>query len=122
MAGTSFFVDYQKPAASNQPYNLTVGRAPAGNLSNVGKTDTLWMSPSDTTITLRVYVDHTFSEAYWQGGRVAMTTTTAASAEASQHVFSAKPVQLQSAVSHAVNSIWVGTDEVLRQHAAAQSE
>ena len=112
MAGTSFFVDYQKPAASNQPYNLTVGRAPAGNLSNVGKTDTLWMSPSDKTITLRVYVDNTFSEAYWMGGRVAMTINTGGTPEASMAVTASAAATLVSAKAFAVKPIWITEAEV----------
>merc|ERR1712241_1311999 len=46
------------------------------------RTDQLQLLPGERTVTLRVYVDHWFCEAYWQGGRVAMTVITPASEKA----------------------------------------
>ena len=54
--GTEFFIDY-KPSEST----VQVGSG--------GVTDTLSLLPSDKTIDLTLYVDNTFTEAFWMGGR-----------------------------------------------------
>merc|ERR1711957_936111 len=41
--------------------------------------DTLRLLPEDKTIDLTLYVDNTFTEAFWMGGRVAMTIVTKSS-------------------------------------------
>eukprot|EP00463_Aulacantha_scolymantha_P005766 TRINITY_DN715_c0_g2_i2.p1 TRINITY_DN715_c0_g2~~TRINITY_DN715_c0_g2_i2.p1 ORF type:complete len:169 (-),score=25.68 TRINITY_DN715_c0_g2_i2:246-752(-) len=82
--------------------------------TNGGTVDTLKMSPNDKSITIRVYVDITFSEAFWQNGRVAMTKVTPATKEASMAVSSTKDITLNYAKAWQVGSIWVSPEEVLR--------
>ena len=77
-----------------------------------GKTDSLKLSPSDTTLTIRVYVDNTFSEAYWMGGRVAMTINTPGTAQSSMAVVASAAANLVSAKAFAVQPIWITEAEV----------
>eukprot|EP00937_MAST-01D_sp_MAST-1D-sp2_P003400 g3400.t1 len=75
----------------------------------------LRLSPSDATLELRVFVDNVFSEAYWQGGRVAMTVPTPANAVCDVSVSAdAAGARLLSAVVYGVKSIWVAPGDVLR--------
>ena len=78
-----------------------------------GTSTELQLSPNDKSISLSVYVDNTFSEAFWQGGRVAMTVVTPASKQASVAAFSTKDATVSMAQVFAVNSIWVSPEEVL---------
>merc|ERR1712232_92016 len=71
-SGPQFFVDFQPPANSESVTTVTVGEVN-------GATDKLKLLASDKTIDMRLFVDNTFTEVYWMGGRVAMTTTTPAS-------------------------------------------
>merc|ERR1712080_244124 len=84
------------------------------NSTHGGTSDILKMSPSDKSITIHVYVDNTFSEAYWQNGRVAMTITTGATDEASMAVGSEQDITMNYAKAWQVDSIWVSPEEVLR--------
>merc|ERR1712039_1058462 len=75
--------------------------------------DTLKLSPNDKTIEMRLFVDNTFTEAYWMGGRVAMTIVTPATEEADVVVSVNKDsVSLASATVYKVDSIWVTPEEV----------
>jgi len=123
--GTYFYVDYVPPAAGSvdewNPHTVQVGAGAVASLTNVdgsfkpngGTVDTLKLSPNDKTISIRVYVDNTFSEAYWQNGRVAMTITTPATPQASMSVKSTAAVTMASAKAYKVNSIWVTPEKVL---------
>lgn len=82
-----------------------------------GKSDTLRMLASDTSIEVRVFVDTTFIEAYWMDGRVAMTSKLAGTPkEAGMSVFNAAgaAVTVQSVQVWRVNSIYVSPEDVLR--------
>jgi len=84
------------------------------NGTHGGTSDTLKMSPNDKSITIHVYVDNIFSEAYWQNGCVAMTITTGATDEASMAVGSEQDMIMNYAKAWQVDSIWVSPEEVLR--------
>jgi len=99
--GYKFYVDYVPDAGA-----LTVGVEGGANA-------TLKMSASDTTIDMRLFVDNTFTEVYWMGGRVAMTTTTRATQAAGMSVSADKSgITLSSAKAWKVGSIWVTPDDV----------
>lgn len=101
-AGTKFYVDYVPDADT-----VTVG-------VDGGVSDQLKLSPSDTTIDMRLFVDNTFTEAYWMGGRVAMTTTTRASKAAGMSVSADKAgITLAHAKAWKVGSIWVTPEDVI---------
>jgi len=107
LQGPQFFVDYVPPADGE-----TVTKVAVGEVN--GKTDTLKLLGSDEDINMRVFVDQTFSEVYWMGGRVAMTVTTQPSNVADVTVGADKAgVTLASATAWQVGSIWVTPEEVL---------
>jgi hypothetical protein len=101
------------------------GRTPAVEKAAIGNRkasagadylDTLQLLPTDTDISIRVFVDRKLIEAYWMDGRVAMTHShhrpTAGTPQA--EVYSTTDgVQMVSAKAYAMESIWVSTDEVL---------
>lgn len=82
------------------------------------KEDTLWISPHDANLTIRVYVDRQLSEGFWQHGRVAMTRQSASTAQAGMAVHvtddSAVGATLVRAQAWRVGDIWVSPEEVLR--------
>jgi len=75
--------------------------------------DTLRLVPKDTSVQLRIYVDNTFSEAYFQSGRVAMTVPQATlGADTRMALFASGPTLVRSATVFPMRSIWVSSDEV----------
>jgi hypothetical protein len=128
--GKLFYVDY-KPAAevsmaaaAEAVYNVSVGATeltsaiPAG-----GTTDTLRLiAGRDKSVTIRVFVDHTLAEAFWQGGRVAMTVPLSPTTEGSVAVAVAAvgEVTLKEAAVWKVQSIWVSPQEVLQRRSKAE--
>lgn len=81
-----------------------------------GKSALLHLLPSDEDIEVRVFVDNTFLEAYWQDGRVAMTATlTGTEPEAGMSVFGEGEVQVTAVDVWHVGSIWITPEEVLQQ-------
>lgn len=106
--GSQFFVDYKPPANGESETKVIVGAVG-------GKTDTLKLLSSDETIDMQLFVDNTFTEVYWMSGRVAMTTTTDATAAADVTVSAdISGTTLAYAKAWKVGSIWVTPEEVLR--------
>jgi len=99
--GTQFYVDYVPDADT-----VTVGVVG-------GASDKLKLSKSDRTIDMRLFVDNTFTEAYWMGGRVAMTTTTPVTTAADMRVSADKDGVTASATAWKVGSIWVTPENVV---------
>lgn len=142
-AGMLFYVDYIPPLKGENIYTVAVGTEPysssssssnandkdesigrsGGNTSgdDVGGTqDVLRMHANESAINIRVFVDNTMAEGYWQGGRVAMSTlltpTTDSSMAAVATTSSASTVvTLAAAEAWAVGSIWVSTEDVLKE-------
>jgi sucrose-6-phosphate hydrolase SacC (GH32 family) len=81
------------------------------------RNDQLALLPGDDTITLRVFTDRTVVEAYWQDGRVAMTsavkTAMAKPGSPQVQVFSTADAQIASAEAWPMTSIWVSKEQVL---------
>ena len=100
VTGTEFFVEY-------------VPGKPTVSVGSGGATDVLQLLPADKTIELTLYVDNTFTEAFWQGGRVAMTTVTPSSGgHDDATVGASQPGVSASATAWSVDSIWVSPEEV----------
>ncbi len=117
--GTFFYVDYKPAAAAaavGSVYTVSVGATeltsavPAG-----GTSDTLRLiAGKDDSVTIRVFVDNTVAECFWQDGRVAMTVPLTPTAEGSIAVAAAVGVvTLQKAAAWSVASIWVSPQTVL---------
>ena len=107
--------------------DFTVEYVPGKNVATVssvgaGRTvaDTLALSPSDKTIDLRVFVDNVMAEAYFMGGRVAMTVAAPSHSlcpdgRCGMYVTASQAgATLASATAWGVKSIWVSPEEVLR--------
>jgi len=106
-SGSVFYVDYVPPQDGSSVSTVTVG--------GPSKTDKLKLLASDKSIDIRLYVDNTFTEAYWMGGRVAMTAKTPQSQKDVAGVTVSadqEGVKLLAAQAWEVGSIWVTPDEV----------
>merc|ERR1711870_16727 len=80
-----------------------------------GHYDTLSLLPDDKTIDLALFVDNTFTEAFWMDGRVAMTIVTRTSGGGDDVTFAANATGVSvSATAWEVGSIWVTPEEVKR--------
>jgi len=101
-SGTEFYVDYVP--SSDHVSTVTVGGG--------AYQDTLKLLSTDTTVDVRIYVDNTFAEAYWMGGRVAMTVKTPPTVEAGVSITSNAAVTLNSAKVWSVGSIWITPEGV----------
>ena len=102
--------------------NIFVGALKQGQRgpSNPLFSDTLRISPAEDSIELRVFVDQTFHEAYWQNGRVAMTVNNPQQATALQYDGVALrkdfgEVKLEFLNIFQVDSIWISKTELLDQ-------
>ena len=126
-SGIYFFVDMAPTQQSAGPYTVTVGAMQNRSGTVFNTTDTLQLLPAnvaggDTSVELRVFVDNTVVEAYWQGGRVAMTIplptpaapiTMGGEAGADAYVASfGGAVDVTSASAWPVKSIWVDPGRV----------
>ena len=85
-----------------------------------GASDALPVRDSDAAFEVRVFTDHRIVEAFWQGGRVAMTLgpqgramSVAGMSAFGWAVGEGPPVQLQSAEAWHLDSIWASPEEVL---------
>ena len=102
-SGSSCSIDYLPPPADSAAVTCD------------GYKHQLKLSPSDTAIQVRVFVDNVFSEAYFQGGRVVMTLPAQPCVKCAMYVSaSGSDVASVSATVHRVNSIWVAPADVLR--------
>ena len=80
------------------------------------------MAPRDTSLTLRLFVDVTVAEAYWQGGRgVLSVAAEASSASASLEVGAPSRQLVRGVRAWRMRGIWVGAEEVRRQARTAAS-
>lgn len=74
--------------------------------------DQLPLLPDDTHLSLRIFLDGTVAEAYWQGGRVAMTIPSSAVDSVSIST-DAGAAQLINATSWSMGSVYTTVEDVL---------
>lgn len=115
-SSTRIFLQYQAGQNVAQ-VGVTAGNSSLGlNAFEPGPVSTLYLLEEDEVFELRVFVDHTFVEAYWMDGRIAMTSRLLGGngTVAGMSVFSegAATVVTDLDVWH-VNSIWVRPEQVL---------
>ena len=89
------------------------------NTSACRPTDELLLSPTEETITVRVFVDQTFAEAYFQNGRSVLTVSVVPSAVASvalaviqEEDSGGGNVVAESARVWSVKGIWASVEQV----------
>jgi len=106
-AGTEMFIEYAPPPTATQNATSQV------QVGSGGTTDVLNLLPGDKTLDLVLYVDNTFTEVYWMGGRVAMTIVTPSSSGQDDASISANQSGVTvSVTAWAVGSIWVAPEQV----------
>ena len=112
--GTEFFIEYEPPPLATTAAGDGSAAAATVRVGGGGTTDTLRLLPGDTTIDLALYVDNTFTEAFWMGGRVAMTVVTKTSGGSDDVTIRASQpgTTVVSAVAWEVGSIWVTPEQV----------
>jgi len=93
---------------------LCMKGASTARVGGGGVSDTLNLLDSDQTIDIRLYIDNTFAEVYYQGGRIAMTVNTPPTDDADVQLRSTVPGITATATAWSVSSIWVTPEEVLR--------
>ena len=94
---------------------LLVDQCPMGaNHSECTPTDTLQLAPAELTVSVRVFADKTFAEAYFQQGRVVITASTPLSSPGCVSVAtSSAAVVVHNVTVWTVNSIWTSPESVL---------
>ena len=101
----SCHIDYKPQTNHSAPFNeLPVE---CGSSS-----DTLRVLPTETSISLRVFLDATFIEAFFQRGRVAITEVVALTDATQIAITASADAKLRSAVVYPIKSIWVSPEEV----------
>ena len=126
-SGLFVYVDYSPPPArldgepmvEGEIYNVTCGATQLSATQAAGSSPSsdLPLIVGETTLTLRVFVDHVFAEVYWQQGRRAMTLPFPIATEAAIAVKASgegAAVTANAVDAWAVGSIWVAPEEVLR--------
>lgn len=115
----SVHIDYTPPTnLSASVYTVPVGidYSPKPNNDHGATGDTLQLLPNERTLTLRVFTDRTLVEAYFQGGRVALTAGAyRGSRSRGQISFSTSgngPVQILNATAWKMDSIWVDAGDI----------
>lgn len=102
--GTDFSIDY----SPHEDGKISTVVVRAGSF-----THSLKLSPNDYTIEMALYVDNTFTEAYFMDGRAVMTVPTAATNDAAVGVSSSVDgVYLNSATVWHVSPIWITPEDV----------
>ena len=112
------------PAPGHKGCKLEIDWAPGNADAAVrfcGVSDTVSLLAADTRISLRLFVDQDVAEAYFLGGRVAIThTVVAPAADADWDVAissSTAEATLASAKSFLMGSIWTTAEEILKARA-----
>eukprot|EP00943_MAST-04B_sp_MAST-4B-sp1_P007940 g7940.t1 len=114
--GVYFYIENCTRGA-NRNGNCAVGAVEQGTDKQMFA-DTLYFSSSEQSIELRIFVDQTFHEAYFQNGRVAMTVNNPQ--QDNKLVYdqvalrSAEEVVVESVNIYQVDDIWTSTEEVLQ--------
>ena len=83
-------------------------------LSSFKPHEAMALSPGDASLSLRLFIDHTIAEAYWQGGRVVLSVPLATSPESAVELSASVPAVVLGASAWRVAPIWVSPEAVLR--------
>ena len=80
-----------------------------------GTADKLRLLPGEKEVEIRVFADHTFLEAYFQQGRIAMTVTAAIPDGSDVGFTSSADLTMKAATVYPMKSIWVTPEAVRAQ-------
>lgn len=114
--------DYTPPATGLSGVAVEIdGRLPFVQQRTVAvscgvHSDSLVLLAEEASLSLRVFADATLFEAFFQGGRVAMTEALAFDASSQLFIFTAGgAVRVKTAVVYPMRSIWTTADQVRQQ-------
>merc|ERR1712013_643755 len=96
------------------------GGAPTVQVGWNKASETLQLLPDDDTLKLRIFLDGSAGEVYFQGGRIAATV--GIQATDSLQIASSAEVKLAHAVSYGMDSIYISAEEVLATPRLTDSE
>jgi hypothetical protein len=127
-SGLLVYIDYVCPTTNRtgDVYNVEVGATDLSDPRRKSSTAQLPLLVGEQNVSLRVFVDHTFAEAFWQDGRVAMIVPGTNHPEAAialhagfisannDRIHTGSDVVVLHADVWEVGSIWVTPEEVLR--------
>ena len=113
----SAYIDYVPPTVSSTVYTTRVGidYSPKPSDDHGATNDNLQLLSSDKFLSLRVFTDRTVVEAYFQGGRVALTAGAFRGARSRGQIsffVSGGPVTIENATAWKMHSIWVDATDV----------
>ena len=117
-------IHYNPPpetADADKPYNVSVTGGCGGRPSSLAQgCDGLWLLPTDASIDLTIYIDHTVTESFWMDGRVAWTSGAHydprgdASGLQLQAVTSGESVVVESVQAWEMGSAWINETQALQ--------
>jgi sucrose-6-phosphate hydrolase SacC (GH32 family) len=119
-----FYVDFKgfAPTGSSNPkvvpapfHEVEVGMLTDDPYSSIK--DTLRLLDDEEVLELRLFLDHTITEAYWQGGRVAMTASSPLTASTSITLSTDTPgaeLQVQNISAWEMGSAWISEQAALQ--------
>ena len=112
-----FYVDFPGKAAGTAPWHeAEVGMLTQDPYASIK--DTLRLLDDDRVLELRLLLDHTIAEAYWQGGRVAMTVPSPLEPSTSIALrtdTAGARVRVQSVTAWQMGSAWISREEALER-------
>ena len=92
-------------------------------------TDKLRLLPTDTNLSFSIFVDHTFAECFFAGGRTVLTRSVgragarpAAGMAVVGNASAGVPLTVEAADVWKVDSIWINPEEVLRGDGRRQQQ
>ena len=104
----------------NENINCSVGAMEQGTNKQLFH-DVLYISKTEASIELRIFVDQTFHEAYWQNGRVAMTVNNPQQGDqlvendvAFRSDGNDELLEVEYVNIYQVDDIWTTTEEILK--------
>ena len=118
--GVYFYIDNCMKIYENENINCSVGAMEQGTNKQLFH-DVLYISKTEAAIELRIFVDQTFHEAYWQNGRVAMTVNNPQQGDqlvendvAFRSDGNDELLEVEYVNIYQVDDIWTTTEEILK--------
>jgi len=115
-AGTRFYVDYHPPSTINKGsfYEVEVGALRSKDPYNYHYKASLKLLKSERSVSILVFVDTMFSEAYFQNGRAVFTVESPGTSGTEVIITSNANTNVVKAQAWILDSMWVSEDSVLR--------
>jgi len=113
IGGNAFYIAFVPALKGAQQWNVDVGYGPSDHGKKARYEDSLGLLSDDKELTLRVFLDGSVAECYWQGGRVAMTVPLHKVAASIGMTTDQVEVELHGATSYGMADIHTTKEDVL---------